>query len=178
MVQNVTAEPLIDQCAQGDQQAQMVVYNQYAKMVFNSAYRILSSKMEAEDIMQETFIEAFSKLSELREQERFAGWLKRIAVNKSINALKKRRFVNFEMGAEPVAENEDIDIDNVKLERVYACIARLPEGYRVIISLYLLEGYDHEEIADILNIQASTSRSQYTRARKKLKHLYEESYGG
>ena len=134
--------------------------------------------MEAEDIMQETFIEAFSKLSELREQERFAGWLKRIAVNKSINALKKRRFVNFEMGAEPVAENEDIDVDNVKRARVYACIARLPEGYRVIISLYLLEGYDHEEIGDILNIQASTSRSQYTRARKKLKHLYEESYGG
>ncbi len=169
--QNIHQE-LIDRCMDGDQKAQFEIYKLYYKAMFNTSWRIVNDTMEAEDIMQESFLKAFKKLNTYKGEVSFGAWLKRIVVNHSLDALKKRK-VEFETGetilgmpGEEETGKEEIVAE--KLENIRLAINKLADGYRVILSLYLLEGYDHDEIAEIMNISSSTSRSQFTRARKKL----------
>jgi RNA polymerase sigma-70 factor (ECF subfamily) len=130
--------------------------------------------MEAEDIMQESFLSAFEKIETYSGTVSFGAWLKKIVINRSLDYLNKRKAVFEDIEShvgikddsyEETARNEEID---VRVEEVKGAIDRLPDGYRVILSLYLLEGYDHDEIADILSITSSTSRSQLSRAKQKL----------
>jgi len=164
---------LIEQCKLGNQEAQMLVYRKYYKMVFSSAYRIVQNKQDAEDLMQEAFLTCFSQLENLNANERFGGWLKKTAINKSINYINRNKnkwltITDRDAVAEENIYNGDELID-IKTKLIFEEIKNLAEGYRIILTLYLIEGYDHEEIAEILKIKSSTSRSQYTRARKKLK---------
>jgi RNA polymerase sigma-70 factor (ECF subfamily) len=150
------------------------VYKLYYKAMFNTSLRIVNDDMEAEDVMQEAFLSAFEKINTYSGTVSFGAWLKRIVVNRSLDALGKRKAVFEDIenhvgirddSSDDAAYREDLD---TKVEEVKAAIERLPEGYRVILSLYLIEGYDHDEIAEMLNISSSTSRSQLSRAKQKL----------
>jgi RNA polymerase sigma factor (sigma-70 family) len=167
-------QDLLDGCKEGDQKAQFQIYKLYYKAMYNTSLRIVNDSMEAEDIMQESFLSAFEKIDSYSGTVSFGAWLKKIVVNRSLDALNKRKAVFEDIDShigirdesdDDSGRNDEID---VKVEEVKEAIERLPDGYRVILSLYLLEGYDHDEIAEILSINSSTSRSQLSRAKQKL----------
>jgi RNA polymerase sigma factor (sigma-70 family) len=167
-------QDLIDGCKTGDQKAQFQIYKLYYKAMFNTSLRIVTDTMEAEDIMQESFLSAFEKIETYSGTVSFGAWLKKIVINRSLDTLNKRKTIfediDYHVGikdetGEDLAQKEDLD---VRVEEVKEAIERLPDGYRIILSLYLLEGYDHDEIAEILSITSSTSRSQLSRAKQKL----------
>ena len=167
-------QDLLDGCKTGDQKAQFQIYKLYYKAMYNTSVRIVTNTMEAEDIMQEAFLSAFEKIDTYSGTVSFGAWLKKIVVNRSLDVLNKRKAVFEDIeshvgirdeSGDETSRNEEID---VKVEEVKEAIERLPDGYRIILSLYLLEGYDHDEIAEILSITSSTSRSQLSRAKQKL----------
>lgn len=142
--------------------------------MFNVGFRITRSEEDAEDVLQEAFLSAFRNLDKYRGDATFGAWLKRIVVNKAINALNKKKH-------ETIPDDEQWDVaeeeitteyrENLTVERVRQGIEKLPDGYRTVLSLYLLEGYDHQEIGQILGISESTSKSQLNRARTKLQEI-------
>ena len=134
--------------------------------------------MEAEDLMQETFLSAFTHIGNYRGDSSIGTWLKRIAINKSLNHLKKNTpdFSDFPEDNLPLTDETEETTNRFTLEQIIEAINRLPEGYRVVINLYLREGMDHDEIAGILNIKPATSRSQYLRAKKKLAEILMNRY--
>ena len=158
----------------GNRKAQYQLYKLYSKAMFNICYRMLNSWEEAEDLLQEAFAEAFSKLDSFRFESSFGAWIKRIVVNRCINHLKKRRVELTLVETIPEKGNlnneDDADI-NYEIKKIHKAMELLPHGYRVIFSLYLIEGYDHAEIAQILNISESTSKSQFSRAKQKIKEI-------
>lgn len=167
-------DELIEKCKQGKADAQLEIYKLYYKAMFNSALRIVNNRIDAEDIMQEAFLKAFQKIESYRAEVSFGAWLKRIVINQSLDFLRKKRieFISIEESMEfDVADlTEDyVEFDNIQaFELVLNQIQLLPEKYKIVLSLYLLEGYDHDEISEILNITSSTSRSQLLRAKRKL----------
>ena len=171
-VHNIHAD-LVDRCLEGDSAAQYQLYHLYAKAMFNICYRIVNDHDDAEDVLQDAFVSAFKGLGSYHGEATFGAWLKRIVINKSINFLNKKRIevVTLEEGPEDYVEEENTIVDHLTVNRVKEAIGRLPDGYRVVFSLYLLEGYDHGEIAQVLGITESTSKSQYNRAKKKIKEL-------
>jgi RNA polymerase sigma factor (sigma-70 family) len=167
-------QDLLDGCKEGDQKAQFQIYKLYYKAMYNTSLRIVNDRMEAEDIMQESFLSAFEKIETYSGTVSFGAWLKKIVINRSLDALGKRKAVFEDIdshvgirddGPDDSLRSEEID---VRIGEVKEAIEQLPDGYRVILSLYLLEGYDHDEIAEILKISSSTSRSQLSRAKQKL----------
>jgi RNA polymerase sigma factor (sigma-70 family) len=164
---------LIERTLEGDQHSFSLIYRYYARAMYNTALRILSDQGEAEDVLQESFLSAYTNLKTYRFEASFGAWLKKIVINKSLSLLQKRK-VNYESLEEtelPVktdySDAEDYNFP-CTVKQVVQAIEKLPDGYRTILSLYLLEGYDHVEISEILNISESTSKSQYSRARHKL----------
>jgi len=147
--------------------------------MYNTAWRIVRDDQEAEDVLQEAFISAFEHLPSFRGTSTFGAWLKRIVVNKALNIIQKRRLIQepVEEGMDEIAEEEvDILVDSDDLVYIRKAIEDLPDGYRIILSLYLLEGYDHVEISEILGISVGTSKSQYNRAKKKLREMLNLSH--
>lgn len=146
--------------------------------MYNVGYRIVNNPEEAEDVLQEAFISAFRNLQHYRGDSTFGAWLKRIVINKAINCLHKRkveRMPDDDRWDVPAEESENmLDGFPFSVEQVRNAIERLPDGYRSVLSLYLLEGYDHAEIGEIMRITESTSKSQFNRAKKKLRDLLEE----
>ncbi len=168
---------LIDRCKKNDRLAYTELYRYFCRAIYNTCLRIVKNPDLAEDIMQETFITAFEKIATFKGDSTIGAWLKRIAVNKSIDELRKNLLLlepYDEVLENKVADDTDISEfgsnDQVlgKVELIKKAMNQLPDGYRIVLSLYLFEGYDHEEIAQIMGITESTSRSQYTRARQKL----------
>ncbi len=148
--------------------------------MYNVGYRIVNDEDEAKDVLQEAFISAFGNLENYRGEAAFGAWLKRIVVNKAINLVRKRRFDRLpeNAGFDVVDVVDESSVDELEgfpftVEKVRRAMAQLPEGYRVVMSLYLLEGYDHAEIGKILGITESTSKSQFNRSKKKLKEILE-----
>ena len=166
---------MIESCKQGDVRAQYQLYSLYNKAMYNICYRMTGQQEEAEDMLQESFTYAFSRLGSIRFVSSFGAWLKRIVVNTCINHLKKRKvdLVYTEHHNDPAPENDPIDYEEIRfrVEQVSRAMEKLPEGYRIVFSLYLLEGYDHKEISEILGISESTSKSQFLRAKKKMKEI-------
>jgi RNA polymerase sigma-70 factor (ECF subfamily) len=167
-------QDLINGCKIGDQKAQFQIYKLYYKAMFNTSLRIVNDKMEAEDIMQESFLSAFEKIDTYSGTVSFGAWLKKIVINRSLDILSKRKAIfediDFHIGIRDKS-NEDLEWKeelDIRVEEIKDTIKGLPDGYRIILSLYLLEGYDHDEIAEILSISSSTSRSQLSRAKQKL----------
>lgn len=163
-------EDLVEACKKKDRKAQLELYNLYAQGMYTVCLNMINNESIAEDLMQEAMISAFSKLNTFIGEVSFGAWLKRITVNKCIDYLKQKK-----LGFDSLDENEsfpvedenadDSDIIKHKFELILLKMKELPSGYRTILNLYLLEGYDHEEIASILGVTSSTSRSQYTRAK-------------
>ena len=166
-------EDLIRGCRVNDRKAQVQLYKLYYKAMYNTALRILNNPAEAEDVMQEAFLEAFRKIEGYREESSFGTWLKRIVVNKSVDVIRKSRDIvsmdEFDVEVADSREDENyIQVLSTRVEEIRKAIHALPDNYRIILSLFLLEGYDHEEISQILNISYNLSRTRYSRARKKL----------
>lgn len=168
---------LVEACKRGDRKAQYELYRLYSKSMFNVCMRILNHMGEAEDVLQEAFLDAFQKIHDFRQTSTFGAWLKQIVINRAINQLRQRKleWVDVEE-ADSVGEEISIPQEETdwEIERVRLGIQQLPDGFRTVLSLYLLEGYDHEEIASILGISESTSRTQYMRAKRKLIELLTE----
>ncbi|MFK7950611.1 MAG: RNA polymerase sigma factor [Saprospiraceae bacterium] len=166
---------IVEGCLTGNRSAQRELYQLYSRAMFNICLRMLNNEADAEDLLQNSFVDVFTKLHYFRFDSSIGAWIKRIVINNCINYLKKKRLQVVEMGerdiaAEVITETDWQDVE-LSVAKVQEGIQQLPEGYRVVLSLYLLEGYDHKEIAAILNISTSTSKSQYSRAKKKLKQI-------
>jgi RNA polymerase sigma-70 factor (ECF subfamily) len=167
----------VERCKAGDRKAQYELYKLYAKAMFNVSMRITNDYAEAEDVLQEAFLNAFQNIHTFRGDATFGSWLKTIVVNKAVGQVKKRRLSLVAIDDKDYAEvHESINEDELQLQvaGLRKAIQKLPDGYRVVLSLYLLEGYDHSEVAEILGISEATSKSQYSRARKKLLEIMQD----
>jgi RNA polymerase sigma-70 factor (ECF subfamily) len=176
---NIIRDELVERCKQGDTQSFQTLYRQYSKAMFNTSLRIVNNTADAEDVLQESFLDAFRSLHDFHYRSTFGAWLKKIVINKSINILRKRRNDLVDMEStelQAVPEEDGINEEEIqyRVEEVKKMITRLPDGYRTVLSLYLLEGYDHEEISQILNISHNTVRTQYVRAKQKLLYLIKQ----
>jgi RNA polymerase sigma factor (sigma-70 family) len=167
----------VEECKARKRNAQRELYGLYAKAMFNVCYRMMNDAEDANDMLQEAFTDAFTRLGSFRHESTFGAWLKRIVINKCINAKQRRKIEWISADSieldERIDEQDTVDEEELELsvERVKKAMQQLPEGGRVIFSLYMLEGYDHQEIAQILNIAESTSKTQFMRARNRVKEL-------
>lgn len=166
---------LIAECLKGKRQAQHTLYHRYCDAMYNVCYRMLGSQAEAEDTLQESFVDIFRRIDTFRGESSLGAWIKRIVINHCLNGLKRRRIEFAEMTEQVhnIPEEEYVGEEHIAYEvnRVREGIMRLPDGYRQVLTLYLIEGYDHGEIADILGISEAGSKSQYSRAKAKLKGM-------
>jgi RNA polymerase sigma-70 factor (ECF subfamily) len=169
-------ENLVNGLRQQNRDAQFEIYKLYNVAMFNTALRIVKSQAEAEDVLQEAFLAAFTKIDHYKGDSTFGAWLKRIVVNKSINALQRQKAslvsldeLPYEKAGQQAPEDDYTILWNV--DQIMKAVSELPDGYRIVFSLYLLEGYDHREIAQILDISEGGSKSQFNRAKKKLRDI-------
>lgn len=161
---------LIANCKKGNQKAQLEIYKLYYKAMYNSALRILKNQADAEDVMQDSFLDAFTRIQLYREEGSFGGWLKRIVINNAMDFIRNQKPTNEIDESHILLTDEEGDcIENdCRLEDIKEAMKMIKQEYRIIISLYLFEGYDHEEIASIQNITYGLSRTRYSRARQSL----------
>ena len=165
---------IVEACKCGDKKAQFDLYRLYSRAMYNICLRMLGSVENAEDALQNSFIDIFTKLDTFRFESTIGAWIKRIVINNCINFLKKRRleFTELMDNVQPLAEADPSVSDGVlNVQAIQNAIKDLPDGYRIVFTLYALEGYDHEEIGDILGVTEATSKSQYSRAKTKLRHI-------
>lgn len=170
-------EELVARCRKGDQRAQLEIYNKYYKAMYNTAFRIVNDTAEAEDVMQEAFIKAFSKIHTFEGKSTFGAWLKRITVNLSINSFNKRsKFEEVSYNDQfknEVDEEDGIDLKeeetNSQVQRLLKAMNSLKENYRVVLNLHLIEGYDYDEICEILGITSVNCRTTISRAKESLR---------
>jgi RNA polymerase sigma factor (sigma-70 family) len=164
---------LLERCEKGDNSAQMQIYKDYYRAMYNTSLRILKDEFEAEDMMQEAFLTAFTKLDTFIGEVTFGAWLKRIVINKSLTQLKKNnkyQDVKMEVLSETTVETEEaINYSDLQASKVLERLNSLKENYRVVLTLNLIEGYDYEEIAHILGYTNENVRTTISRAKKKLK---------
>lgn len=173
-------EKLIEASKRGDNKARRQLYDLYARAMFNICYRMMNNREDAEDILQEAFIQAFTKLDTFRYDSTFGAWLKRIVINTCINAINKKKVdllltddMYYYSNRSDDDEKQELPLTIRDIERA---MEQLPEGGRIVFSLYLLEGYDHVEISEILGITESTSKSQFMRAKRKIYEILKEKY--
>ncbi len=167
-------EDLIEQCKAGKQAAFNQVYSNCARGVYSSILRIVKNREEAEDLLQEAFISAFQSIQSYRGEAALFGWIKKIGINKALNSVKKKALQYSDVAVEDVEIiQEEANWKDAKMEvaQIAEKIQELPDGFRVVITLYLFEGYSHKEIAAELGISESTSKTQYVRGKKKLREL-------
>ena len=165
---------LIERCRKGDKTAQFKVYKLYYKAMYNTALRILSNSFEAEDIMQESFLAAFTKIDSFSGNVTFGAWLKRIVINNSLSALKRNNrldTVPLEKVDIKANDEEQQDYSLLKASDILLKLSQLKNNYKVALTLNLIEGYDYEEIAQIMNISYENSRTTVSRAKSKLRQL-------
>lgn len=165
---------LIEQCMQGNRKAQYRIYQLYSKAMLNVCFRMMQNKEDAEDMMQDAFTDAFRRMSGFRFESTFGAWLKRIMINRCINELRRKKTdLKFFDDMHVFAQKADEEANDYGLtvDQVRKAMKELPSGSGMIFSLYLLEGYDHNEISEILNISVSNSKTQYMRARHRIKEV-------
>ena len=163
---------LIEQCKQNNRKAQLRLYNQYCGAMYHIAFRFMKNSQDAEDVMQEAFIKAFRKIDSFKGEVTFGAWLKRIVINKSIDTLKsvKLKFSDVDENYLNIVDDDNWEIsDGISVDEVKFAISQLPQKYELVLSLFLLEGYDHHEISQILNITEVNSRTLVSRGKQKLK---------
>jgi RNA polymerase sigma-70 factor (ECF subfamily) len=163
-------ENIISDCKKGKRKAQMQLYNQYASVLLSICLRYVSDKSEAEDILQEGFLKILKNIKEYSGIGHFEGWMKKIIVNTAITHFHREKKHYYHDEIDEISENEvsislspDKEYDAIEL---FSLLKKMPEGYRIIFNLYAIEGYKHREIAEQLNIDESTSKTQYLRAKK------------
>ncbi len=167
---NTNDEQLVEACKQGHSNAQAVLYKKYITAVFNRLQRMVANNMLAEDLSQEVFIKVFKQLKSFRGDSTLGAWIKRITINTALNHIRKEKGIYFDdLEAYDFKEPESYENQApYSMEQIHYSIKNLPQGCRVILNLYLLEGYRHNEIAQILNISESTSKTQFRRGKQLL----------
>lgn len=176
-ITNQNIEDLIILCKQKNQKAQFEVYNRYSKAMYNVAYRIVKDEHFAQDVMQESFLKAFTKIDSFKEEVAFGAWLKKIVINYSIDFYKKNYRFQIEDLTKTVQKVEDdgsffvenLDLESLKVRTVFDSILDLKDNYRMVLTLFYIEGYDHEEISEILKISNANCRTTLNRAKNSLR---------
>ena len=167
-----SADVLVQQCLNGEASAYRALYDRYSKAMYNTALRILNRTDDAEDILQEAFTDAFQQLRSFEGRSTFGAWLRQIVVYKSIAHLKKQKLhVNgLETDAENIADESIVEEDEVwyTVDSIKQAMQKLPDGYRTVLTLHLIEGFEQEEVAEMMKVAHSTVRTQYMRAKQKL----------
>ncbi|MDR1938028.1 MAG: sigma-70 family RNA polymerase sigma factor [Tannerellaceae bacterium] len=167
-----SAAYLIEGCRRGNKSAQLSLYKKYARKLYTACLHITGDRMEAEEAMQDAFMKVFTCLEQFRDGQNFEAWIHRIAVHTAIDYVRRHTPVYEELSAayaEPDDEGEpQEEALRYAVEQIKEATQKLPAGYRIVLSLYLFEGYDMEEIASILKIKPSSVRTQYLRAKRKL----------
>jgi RNA polymerase sigma-70 factor (ECF subfamily) len=170
----MTEEAILSGCLQSDAVAQRELYTRYSPKMLSVCYRFAHNREDAEDMLQEGFIKVFSQIHTFQNKGAFEGWIRRIMVHTCINHLKKNKKFNESVDiihATGVQVREESIPSIVQAKQVVECIRILPLGYRTVLNLYAIEGYSHKEIAGMLDVEESTSRSQYTRAKQMLEDI-------
>jgi RNA polymerase sigma factor (sigma-70 family) len=174
---NKNIEELIALCKQRNQLAQFEIYNRYCKAMYNVAFRIVKDEHFAQDVMQEGFLKAFTKINDHKQEVDFGAWLKRIIINYSIDFYKKQNQLNFDSIEKILHKVDDVhdhlmdnlDVNNLKVKQVVDGINSLKDNYRMVLTLFFIEGYDQEEISEILNISYANCRTTLSRAKDSLR---------
>jgi RNA polymerase sigma factor (sigma-70 family) len=169
----VSNQLLVEQCKENNQRAQMQLYKQYCDGMIIVAQRYVKDRALAEDAMQEAFIKAFRKISQFKGDVTFGAWLKRIVINTCLDTIKAKKIEVEPIQEEMIGIADDVDdwsvSDETTVVEITSAISELPDSYRVVVRLFLLEGYDHKEISEILEITESASRTNLHRGKLKLK---------
>ena len=169
---------LIDKCKNNDSKAQMQLYDMYCNAMYNTACNMIKDDTIAQDVMQEAFIKAFKKINTYNGKATFGSWLKRIVINQSLDWIKKQKLDTIELNEQYITltEDESWDVNSgISIKTIYNCIEQLPNRCKHVVKLYLLEGYDHQEVAQILQISEVASRSQLSRGKNRLKELLKQT---
>ena len=170
----MTEEAILQGCLKNEAAAQRELYNRYSPKMLAVCYRFAHNREDAEDMLQEGFIKVFSQMHTFQNKGAFEGWIRRIIVHTCINNLKKNKRFNESLDivhANGIQVREESVPSIVQAKQIVECIRILPIGYRTVLNLYAIEGYSHKEISDMLDIEESTSRSQYTRAKQMLEDI-------
>lgn len=169
---------IIEASKKGNERSKYELYQLYAKAMFNVCYRMMNNREEAEDMLQEAFTQAFLKLESFRYESNFGSWLKRIVINTCLNSINKKKlelsYVETIYDKDIQQEEEEENDAQLTVAGISRAMELLPEGSRMVFSLYLFEGYDHVEIAQIMNITESTSKSQFMRAKRRVIEILKE----
>lgn len=170
---NISDRELLELCGSGNNSGYSLLYQRYSKAAFNSIFRIVNDREDAEDILQEVFLKVFSEIRSLKNTDSFGGWVKRIAINHSLNFLRKKKVYFSEIEDDKMLDDKDDELEEklaleFRIEELQNAIAELPVQIRTIVNLLLFEEMPQEEIAKSLNIPAGTVRSYYHRAKKKI----------
>lgn len=173
-------EDLIKACKNGNQLAQMQLYDLYAQSMFNVAFRYLKNVEDAKDAMQEGFLKAFIKIDSYAPNASFGSWLKRIIINQCIDNIKKKQlqFDDTDLEKIKIIDDNWVFEYNLSKDDILKAIEKLKETQKLIVKLYLIEGYDHDEISEILKIPPETSRTNLHRGKLKLKEILKSRYHG
>ena len=174
LMNNLYHLQLVEKCRKNDQRAQMELYDAYSQAMFTTAFNFVKDDALAQDLMQEAFIKAFKKIDSYSGEATFGAWLKRIVINQSLDWLKRKKVqtVEWDEQAFDVGEEDTWEVeDNFNVKSVLQCIEELPQKCKNVVKLYLLEGYDHQEVAQILEISEVASRSQLSRGKNKIREL-------
>jgi len=179
----IVDESILDGCIAGKREAQYELYKKFASSMLAVCFRYARNRDEAEDFLQEGFLKVFQKISSFRREGSFEGWMKRIMINNALNEIKKNRRTPFLEDIDIINETQIVDqnqptgnIDPVPADVLLEMIRSLPEGYRIVFTLYVIEDYSHKEIANELNISESTSKTQLLKARRVLRNKLNEYY--
>ena len=166
---------LVSRAINGEQQAQFTIYQKYVGAMFHTVVRIVGSREDAEDVTQEVFIKVFQKLNSFRGDSTLGAWIKRVTVNTSLNFMRKKKKIFFQELNEKINTADEAEIDEAEwasdIRQIHEAIKKLPGGCRMVFNLYLLEGYKHTEVASMLDITESTSKTQYRRAKRLIREI-------
>jgi RNA polymerase sigma-70 factor (ECF subfamily) len=170
----MTEELMLAGCLKNNAAAQEALYNRFSPRMLGVCYRFAKNREDAEDMLQEGFIKVFTQMHQYRNEGALEGWIRRIIVHTCINNLKKNKKFSDSLDiihANSIHINEEMIPSIMQAKQVVECIRMLPLGYRTVLNLYAVEGFPHKDIASMLDIEESTSRSQYTRAKAMLEEI-------
>ena len=180
--ENFDITSLIEGCKNNDRKSQQFIYNKFYGKMMGVALRYFKDYDTASDVVQESFIKAFSKINQFEGGKNFGGWLKRIVINHSLDQLRKNKkvsFTNDEALQNQTYDNEDDDISyysSIKMNQILEAVHELSNSYKAVFNLYVLDGLTHKEIANVLGISVGTSKSNYAKAKKKLKTILSNKF--
>ncbi|MEO1257694.1 MAG: sigma-70 family RNA polymerase sigma factor [Bacteroidota bacterium] len=166
---------LVDRAIRGDQQAQFALYRKYVGAMFHTVIRMVGNREDAEDVTQEVFTKVFQRLGSFRGESTLGAWIKRVTVNTALNFMRKKKRIIFQELNERTNAIDEAEIDEAAwandIRQIHEAIKKLPDGCRMVFNLYMLEGYKHAEVANMLGITESTSKTQFRRAKRLLKEI-------